>query len=304
MYSQNILVDTIITRKELSLMKSICIKVNNKSIIDYLLTEFSNLDFPNVYISQNQFRIYQNVILHYNGNDVEFFYNEIACILTNCIFFFYEKRIIQKLISLNYFYFNDFEKKTIVDETFSLFDEDNLSTFSRYELVLDVLKDYLKNNKCIILNGFVTFRIKDYINLLDETIDTAVNKFLIEKEYYEFITILKLYANSKESEIPLVHFIYKNKESILFDENKNKIPVSENLLNAKYLSDISFSSNDYALNTLLNLLPQKIIIHLIDGLEDEFINTLKLIFEDRICICEDCTICHFYQSSNIHIPSL
>jgi len=54
------------------------------------------------------------------------------------------------------------------------------------------------------------------------------------------------------------------------------------------LSDISFSSNDYTLNSLLTLLPRRIYIHIIDGIEDEFINTLKLIFDNRVCICNDC----------------
>ena len=43
------------------------------------------------------------------------------------------------------------------------------------------------------------------------------------------------------------------------------------MFNAKYLSDISFSSNDIALNSLLNLLPKKIYIHLVDNKIDEFI---------------------------------
>ena len=86
-------------------------------------------------------------------------------------------------------------------------------------------------------------------------------------------------------------------ESILLDENKNTISLNDNIFDAKYLSDISFSSNDYALNALLTLLPQKIEIHLI-GYEDEFINTLKLIFGKRISICKDCNLCKTYKILN------
>jgi len=48
------------------------------------------------------------------------------------------------------------------------------------------------------------------------------------------------------------------------------------------LSDISFSNNDYILNTLLSILPSKIIIHLQNNYIDEFINTLALIFENKV----------------------
>ena len=114
----------------------------------------------------------------------------------------------------------------------------------------------------------------------------------------EFISLLKLYINSQPSNANIVHLIYKKSESTLLDENKNLIINSDELFNAKYLSDISFSSNDYTLNTLLNILPKKIYIHLIDNNIDEFINTLQLIFENRISICLNCDICKMYKYSN------
>ena len=133
--------------------------------------------------------------------------------------------------------------------------------------------------------------------ILEEIVDFAVNQFIIEKEYTEFINLLKVYIDSKEPQTKLVHLIYTNGESILLDENKNVIVLDDYIFNAQYLSDISFSSNDFALNTLLTLLPKKIEVHLI-SLEDEFIHTLKLIFSNRISICTDCNICKTYRVLN------
>ena len=92
--------------------------------------------------------------------------------------------------------------------------------------------------------------------------------------------------------------MYLNKESILLDKDKNIISIKDHIFDAKYLSDISFSSNDYCLNTLLNLLPQTLNIHLVDNFEDEFITTLKLIFENKVRICNDCDICRVYRFTN------
>ena len=139
----------------------------------------------------------------------------------------------------------------------------------------------------MVLEGFVNFRLQNYIKNLDYVIDISVNKFLIEKEYSEFINILRLYVSMSPFNSPLVHLIYCNSESVLLDGNKNIIPMNENMNNAKYLSDITFSTNDYSLNTLLSLNPKKLIVHLIDKKEDEFINTLKNIFENRIQICAE-----------------
>ena len=142
--------------------------------------------------------------------------------------------------------------------------------------------------------------MKKYFEILDDVVNQAVNSFIVEKEYYEFISLLKLYINSQGNNCDIIHLIYSKNESLLLDENKNIINVSDDIFNAKYLSDITFSSNDYALNSLLNLLPKKLYIHLIDNYVDEFINTLRLIFENRVNLCTDCNICHLYKNSTIN----
>ena len=123
--------------------------------------------------------------------------------------------------------------------------------------------------------------------------DICVNKFVIDREYLEFVNLLKTYVRSTPSNSNTIHLIYKNNESVLLDENNNAIPINHNIFNVHYLSDISFSSNDYALNNLLTLLPKKLYIHL-ENEKDEFINTLKLIFDERVIICNKCDICKTY----------
>ena len=146
------------------------------------------------------------------------------------------------------------------------------------------------------MDGFITFRIKNYINLLSELVDKSVNHYLIEREYTEFISLLKMYIESEESQTEFVHLIYSASNSTLLDSHKNIIPIDTDIFNAKYLSDISFSTNDYTLNMLLSLLPEKIFIHLIDNKLDDFITTLILIFENKIEICKDCSICSLYKN--------
>lgn len=285
-------------------MKSMCIKSNNKYIIDYLLKEFSNIDLDSVYLSKHHFKIYNNVIIHYAGNNIDIFYKNLNNILTKCILFFYEKTMLKNIISYNYFYFNDIETKQILDDCVDLLNSDVNIYNEKYNSIYKAVDEYVKEHHSIVLNGFVNFRLKSYKEILDYNIDICVSNYLIEKEYYEFINLLHLYVNSKESTINTVHLVYVNKESILIDSNKNIIPIQDNIFDAKYLSDISFSSNDYCLNTLLNLLPKKLNIHLVDNYEDEFITTLKLIFENRVSVCNECDICRVYRLTNNVVTNL
>ena len=61
----------------------------------------------------------------------------------------------------------------------------------------------------MILQGFVNFRIHDYIKILDYLTDMCVNNYVIEREYNEFINLLKIYINSKHSSNKIVHLIYE-----------------------------------------------------------------------------------------------
>lgn len=275
-------------------MKSFCIKTNNEHILNYLLKEFKDIPLKNVYFSINEFCYYKNTIIHYKGNEEKEFYALLTKAISNCILNFYEESIILSLIRLNYFYFDSFEQEQIAKNTKELLSGPEDEFIVRKEHLYISILSYLLENKTILLDGFVNFRLAKYKEVIDYTIDIAVNKFLIEREYSEFINLLKLYINSKEPEIDLIHLIYVNGEAILLDKDKNIVNISDNAFNAKYLSDITFSANDYALNTLLTLIPNKIEIHLIEP-EDEFINTLKLIFNDRIKICTECNLCRTYR---------
>lgn len=276
-------------------MKSFCIKTNNREIIDYLLNKFDKIDFANISYIDKKFKIYYNFIIHYNGEELDEFYKILCNIITDTILKFYEINIIKRILSFNYFYFDEFERKKIQEICVKSLESNKLK--NRNKTIYTKVQKYFKSNKAMILDGFVTFRIKEYIEKIDELVDEGVNKYIIEKEYAEFISLLKMYVNSKEAETEEVHLIYTNGESILLDKNKDIITISNNSFNAKYLSDVTFSSNDFALNALLSLLPKKINIHLITK-KDEFIDTLGLIFENRVYICNDCNICRTYKIIN------
>lgn len=282
-------------------MKSICIKTNDSKILYYLLDALNDIDLDNICFSFNEFKCYKNIIIHYKGNNIKDFNNIVSNMLSFLVIDTFEESIIKKIILNNYFYFDNIEIEKVFDICIDLLSENNdeYSICDRLDLLSNIFYDYISNNKQIVLNGFINFRLKDYFSLLNSVVDIAVNKFIIEREYLEFISLLKLYINSQNSNLDIVHLVYYNNNCILLDENKNIINVDDEIFNAKYLSDITFSSNDYALNTLLNLTPKKIIIHLVNYKEDEFINTIKLIFEDRYEICTDCKICSLYKTDLI-----
>lgn len=283
------------------MFKSLCIKTNNLNIINYLLIKLDNVSLDNIFVTKSKFKNYSNIIVHYKGYNLNIFLEAFSEILSSAILEFYEQNIIKHLINSSYFYFTDIDQFQILEickKNLNSSDNDNL--LLRKNAISNSIIEFFENNKSLILDGFVNFRLKNYIDILAGIVDSSVNKFVIDREYLEFIDLLKAYVNSKNSGLNIVHLIYNKQESTLLDEFKDIINMDNNVLDTKFISDITFSSNDYALNTLLTLLPHKIYIHLVNSIEDEFINTLKLIFNDRIYICKDCDICKLYSIEELH----
>ena len=279
-------------------MKSLCIKTNDANLLDYLLNELKNIDFNNICFSKNKFKNYQNIIVHYTGNDDTVFISKISSILSFLVIDELEDYLLKRYLFHNYFYFDAKEREKILAFCFDIMIDDFSEIFDKkFQILYANFYDFLSTHKSLVLNGFVNFRIKEYLSILDQVLSQAVNQFVIEKEYLEFVSLLKLYINSQDYGCELMHIIYSDSESILLDKDKNLIMVTDDILNTKYLSDISFSSNDYVLNSLLTLLPKKINIHLVDYKLDEFIHTLQLVFENRIYLCTDCDICELYKNT-------
>ena len=261
------------------------------SMYSYILEHF---DLTDIEVKQYS----EKLVFKFDNNDK--LYKSFSLSFTNLIIHFFEKKTIQKILRKNYFYFSDEEQFQILSICDSILNDEEAN--HKNDLIFLAVFDYIKNNSFMNLVGFLQFRLKDYLEILDYLVDLAVNNFIINREYTKFIELLQEYITSSSPKIDIIHLIYLNQESILLDESKNLIPIDDQIMDAKYLSDISFSTNDYSLNTLLNLLPEKLYIHILDE-EDEFINTLEKIFKSRIVFCYDCEICNFYKTTTSLVHS-
>lgn len=273
-------------------MISICIKSNNAKILNSLTKKLEISNFDGVYFSKHNFKIYDNIIVHYKGEKNNEFYNFLSNILSKIILKYFEPVLVKKLINLNYFYFDSNDKRVVFEE-YKLLRKNNKFTKN---LIFVPLKEYLETNKSIILTGFVNFRLSDYINSLQDLITESVNQYIVDKEYLEFVDLLKSYVNSKRPESNIINLIYVNSEGILLSDDGKFIDLED--FDSEYLSDISFSKNDYVLNTLVGILPKEIVLHLVSP-KDQFIKTIELIFEDRVKVCGNCELCKAYKMLNL-----
>lgn len=157
-------------------MKSVCLKTNNEEIISYILRCLDEVD--DIVVSSNQFKLYKNVIIHnVSDNDKKFLVN-ISTIIAELIENFYEKRILDKIITDNYCYFEEFEKEVILRISEKIIELQEASFEYKKEILKGLAYEYFIDNKVMILDGFVNFRLKPYLEVLDYVVDTSVSNFV------------------------------------------------------------------------------------------------------------------------------
>lgn len=158
-------------------MKSICIKINNQEIIEYLIDTFEKLPI-NCCISNYKFKKFDNLIIHDLERNEDKFFEIVALVLKSTVEKFYEKEIIKKIIKRNYFYLDEIEQEYVLEISNKIMNlSDNKIGFKRQLLKESFLK-YLIYNKTIVLDGFITFRLKEYKELLEKIVEASVVSFL------------------------------------------------------------------------------------------------------------------------------
>ena len=158
-------------------MKSICIKTVSKEKVDFLIKQFEKLTMS-IYLSTYRFKVYDNVIIHYPGEDIENFYATVAEIIKECIEYYYEEDFVKKEIKNNYFYLENIEQEYILKITRKILQLPDDKIGYKNKILKKIIVNYLKENKAIVLEGFVNFRIKDYRDVLDNIVEVSVFSYL------------------------------------------------------------------------------------------------------------------------------
>jgi putative sporulation protein YtxC len=226
------------------------------------------------------------------------FHHYIANALSDIIINQWEPKLIKKIIKNNYFYFEHKEQEKIFEFTQDILNFNE--THGRHDLsyqikrktyILHKIMEYINTNSTIILDGFIKFRLREYIEQLEEAVDKAIDEYLMDKEYREFIKLLRYFVDLQEPKKELINVILRNNEIYLLDELAK--PIGKDLCIDEFAQENpEVNVDDVLVSTLINMAPKKIVIHNFTGKEKtEVINAIYNIFEGKVAFCNRCDIC-------------
>lgn len=225
------------------------------------------------------------------------FKHYVAKVISDVVVGKWEENLVKDVVRNHYYYFNLEERHNIVQRALGLLSRDN--EIRRKNRILLKTVDYLEANDDLIIEGFITFRLKDYITELEEAVDQAVDDYLMEKEHNEFIRLLRYFVDIQDPRIDKVHVLLKPSGFFqLYDNN-------ENVISNEYLegfivdlpeNDINYE--DLLISALITIAPRSIVLHLADqNMVKNTINTIKNVFGERVSFCPGCFKCLGYKKN-------
>lgn len=176
------------------------------------------------------------------------------------------------------------DKKSVYREAVSLFDKKG--EFIK-ETIYTKLNEFIKENDELNLEGFLKFRMKDFISYISILSDIALEEHLIKRDKKEFLDSLKYFIDLQEEKMELLRItIKRDGHFVLSDENGKEIEKlnDEELINLAMQEDLNHE--DILISAIMTLCPKK--IEILDNSNNkkskDIIEIVNLLFEGKVTV--------------------
>lgn len=217
--------------------------------------------------------------------------NKLCEILSVWIMRRYRDMLICHIIERNFGKFPYVDRQLFFDRALQRMKSSKQDYFKT--VIKNNLVEYFKDNSRIYVDGFVRFRIKEYRKYIEEVVEAGVDDLLIEREYDEFISLIREFINEQKSDMDFLHVVPTKDKKYRF-YNRFETDISA-VCTKEFLTDnpcVDINYDDMLISTLIFLVPNKIMIHKSKRIENtELLNTVKEIFGDRLILCKGCEFC-------------
>lgn len=213
--------------------------------------------------------------------------------LADIIIDHYELKLLKRIAKSNFFYLNESERSSVIANACKLLGEDvlvqpgALFRATRKNRIIKSIFEYLDSEVEFNIEGFVNFRLNQYLNELNDILERALELFVAEREYNEFIRLLRYFVEIQECKVATVHlFQSQDGRYMLCDEDRNHISGEYYDELKTELIDEAINYDDLLISTLITVSPQRIVIHDVECFKNkELVQTIMNVFTDRISLC-------------------
>ncbi len=287
---------------------------------DYIINEFDN---RLKWLEQKGFSLYidslngdmftqtLNLILEGKNGDTLFreedivyiFKHQMAEVLAEHIIKDWEEKLLWKEIMRNCKGSSLEEKQKVFTKAKVLLNycNDNeslnmLMNFRRKNRMAHRILEHINSSEIIVIEGFINFCMQDYLTEIRFVVDLALEELRNEKEYNEFIKLLRYFVDTQAPKLYEVNLMMDGK-SLFYLWDADGVAIEESYM-SYYLDDIlldEINLDDVLISILITIAPRKIILHNVDEYANcEAVEVIRTVFAEKISICNGCEHCYKY----------
>jgi putative sporulation protein YtxC len=201
---------------------------------------------------------------------------------------------LEELLCHYYFYFPQPERRQILQLAINNYasQRGKEACGQIYYDVVNELKGFLESGTYLNLHGFIVFRLRKWLEFLRQQVDKAVDDFLLEKEYQEFIKLLKYFVALQEPKINQIHVTLDEEGQVkMFDQDFQPVERGQQGIQWDGYDSIT-DGEDQLVSMLITAAPHRVILHKqVYTLYPKAVDTLKHVFENRVTLCKRCKLC-------------
>lgn len=220
----------------------------------------------------------------------------LANALAETILLHWEKDHVRWLLKKKY-KMKRVESELVLDKALQYLEQESKEwksyRINRKSSLVNQILNCLDSQPVFDIEGFLRFRAHDYKEEINKAVSYIVDEHVIEKEYLEFIELLKHFVDSQKPRLHTLHVgITSQGKFNLYNEEGKKIT-------HQFMDEISFgdggnelSYEDMLVSALIAVAPRQIVLHIrYEGYKNT-LQTIFKVFEGRVSYCEGgCTIC-------------
>jgi putative sporulation protein YtxC len=227
----------------------------------------------------------------YNEKIKEIINLYVSNILYRIVIDNYRKKEMFEFLTDNYFFLKQNEILEVEDEIVKVLkyeettkNEDSIYCLNRINSMVEKIRDCISEKQEINIDGFITFRMRKLRGDIEKIIDKVVERYMVEKEYKEFVKLLKYFVEIQECKIEEINIIIEENNNYIIKNAEGKD------LYCDFLKEITaeqgrieLNIEDVLISGLITSAPKNIIIY---GKENctnkEFLDTIQNVFGDKV----------------------
>ncbi len=232
--------------------------------------------------------------IHFDPTDDMFILDQYVNVLAEYMIERYETKLLKRILEEDYSDLSSLKKRELLKNISRFTDDPEFGYEARKRAIALSVYDYLKEDRTMLIDGFVSFRLKEYELLLYKMTERFIEQYTAQKEYEEFIGLLKYFVNVQSVRPEMVQICVKEKEGYRI-LNESGTDITEkcfaDFLEGEFLLTEE-TYDDLLISILITLAPKNITVHGSENIKNkELFKTIKSVFAGNIHDCAGCPFC-------------